>query len=267
MKTSHKIILILAIILLPLHSFADAVKEAEEAYKKGDYENSVKLFQEVLKTQGTSAGLLFDLGNAYFKASDEGNARLCYERALKLSPGNPVIKENLQYVAEKINDQNVSDAAEMKKNVLPDSPSFIQSVYAKIAIDHNSNMWAVLGAISFLLFLGGLALYMFTPNVLARKTGFFSGIVFLAFSVCFLIFSYLSARHFNSKDQAILIEYTSQLLKEPLDGANPVSSTLHKGTKVEILEEKSGNDGALWYKVRLNSENIGWVKSQFLEVI
>ena len=141
------------------------------------------------------------------------------------------------------------------------------SLYRLIAYDTRSNNWAVFAVMAFILFLGGLALYIFTPNVLARKTGFFSGLTFLGFTIIFLIFAFIGAHAYNKQDKAVLMNFTTSLLESPESGAKDISTLLHKGTKVTVLETKKGTDGEEWYKVKLNGDNIGWVKKNDIEII
>ena len=65
-----------------------AGSEAAEAY-------------ENLIINGVSANLLFNLGNARFKAGEYGHAMAAYHRALKLAPRHPDIAANLRIVHQK----------------------------------------------------------------------------------------------------------------------------------------------------------------------
>lgn len=265
---SHKFI-IFVLILLSGFCRVEAFdfSQAEEAYNNKNYEEAAKLFNEAIDKEGVSAGLLYNLGNTYYRLGHDGEAMLCYERARKLDPGNEAINQNLTFLSNKVIDANKGELKGKQGNVEPDQESFIAGLYRAIAIDTKSNNWAVFAAMAFILFLGGLALYMFTPNVLARKTGFFSGITFLGFTTIFLIFAFLGAHEYNKKDKAVLMNFTTNLLGSPESGAKEISTLLHKGTKVTVLESKKAADGQEWYKVKLNGDNIGWVKKEGIEII
>ena len=257
--------LIAGIVRLPA---SDAlIAQADSAYKQNNFEEAAALYARIVETQGVSAGLLYNLGNTYYKLGKVGEARLCYERAKKIDPSTPEINQNLEFLSMKVTDANKGSLKGTESNVDPDQESFIQGLYRLIAINHSSNGWAILAIIAFILFLGGLALYMFTPNVLARKTGFFSGLTFLGFTVIFLIFAYLGAHQFERQDEAVLLDFTTELLEQPQEGSKTTSSQLHKGTKLKVLEVKEGSDGTEWMKVRLNSNNVGWLKNSSVEVI
>lgn len=243
------------------------IERADSAYARKNYAEAAALYEEAIVEKGYSAGLLYNLGNAYFMLGKDGEAMVCYERARKIDPGNPEINHNILYLSSKVQEANKGSLQGKSGNVEPENETFMDGIYRMIAIEHTSNGWAVFAVMAFLLFLGALAMYVFTPNVLARKTGFFSGITFLVFTVIFLVFAFLGASHFNSKEDAILMDFTAELLEQPQEKSVPATTKLHKGTKLKILETKKGTDGTEWIKVKLNSDNAGWLKKQQIEVI
>lgn len=266
MKRYRELLLsLLLIIIFPI--YADDIQRADSAYKAGNYEEAIDLYSQIMDTQGISAGILYNQGNAFYKLGKDGEAIVCYERAKKLDPKNKSINQNLNFVSAKILEQNKGSLNGKAGNLEPDAETFFQSLYRLITIETKSNNWAVFAVMAFLLFLGGMALYMFTPNVLARKTGFFSGICFLGFTMIFVIFAYLGAHRYKSQQEAILMAFTTELLDQPSQDSQKVTSTLHRGTKLKILEETTDNKGEEWTKVKLNSSNVGWIKKENIEII
>lgn len=265
MKAKLFILIILTSLTLPIKAASTAL--ADSAYNNKNYEKAEELYSKVLNEEGPSAGLLYNLGNTYYKLGKDGEAMLCFERAKKLSPGDKMINQNLNFLRNKVLDANKGELRGKAGNLDPDPENFMVGIYNLIAVETQSNYWAVFAVMSFILFLGGLALYMFTPNVLARKTGFFSALTFFIFTAIFLIFAYLGAREFKRQDQVILTEFTTQLLKEPNATGAPATTPLHKGTKLKVLETQKGGNGEEWMKVKLNSENVGWIKKTSAEVI
>lgn len=61
-----------------------ALKEAEVAYTKEDYAKAIELYEGILKSNGESAAVYYNLGNAYYKAGKIAPAILNYERCLLL---------------------------------------------------------------------------------------------------------------------------------------------------------------------------------------
>ena len=267
MKPNRILLAITLLVYAVLPVWAFDFEVADSAYAKGNFEEAAALYQQALAQEGMSAGLLYNLGNSFYRLGKDGQAMVCYERAKKLDPGNPLINSNLTFLSAKVREANKGALEGKAGNVEPDDETFMEGIYRLIAIETRSNSWAVFAVMAFLLFLGGVAMYIFTPNVLARKTGFFSGLVFFFFTVIFLIFAYMGADRFNRQDEAVLMEFTTRLLQQPEEKAKPSTSPLHKGTKLKILDTKKGADGTEWIRVKLNSDNVGWLKKQDIEVI
>jgi tetratricopeptide (TPR) repeat protein len=76
---------------------ADTFEEANRAFAAGQYAESGRLYQTVLKQNGYSAAVLFDLGNAELRLHKVGDAIVDYERARWLAPQDPDIIANLRY--------------------------------------------------------------------------------------------------------------------------------------------------------------------------
>lgn len=240
---------------------------ADSAYMRNDFEKAAALYETAVAEEGFSAGLLYNLGNTYYRLGKDGEAMVCYERAKKLDPSNPEINHNLKFLASRITEANKGSLQGKAGNMEPDRETFLEGIYRMIAIEHQSNGWAVFAVMAFILFIGSAAMYVFTPNVLARKTGFFSGLTFLSFTVIFLVFAFMGASHFNRHEEAILMDFTTELLLQPDDSSKASTVPLHKGTKLKILETKAGADGTEWIRVKLNSDNSGWLKKQSVEII
>lgn len=104
--------------------------------------------------------------------------------------------------------------------------------------------------------------------VAARKVGFFSSIVFLCFSLMFLYLSFASARAYDNREECVLVAYKAELLTEPDSNSKPSSMPLTRGTKMLLVSEEIDATGKVtWYKVRLNSDYVGWVKAADIEIL
>ena len=90
------ILLMAALMALPLRGRAASLDEANGAFAAGRYAESTAAYEDVLKTNGYSAPVLFDLGNSYFREGNYPQAILAYKRALWLAPNDNDIKANLE---------------------------------------------------------------------------------------------------------------------------------------------------------------------------
>lgn len=263
-------LLIALTTLLPAEASAQTtLADADSAYTAKEYSKAIELYGIVADTEGVSAPLLFNWGNAYYQEGDYGKAMLCYLRAKRIDPSQKELNANLRYLRSRIEDSNKAEQKGKRLKVTLDEPSFFQNVHTAIAIETASNLWAVWGAVCFILFIGGAALYIFTRSVIARKIGFFGGIITLMCSVIFVAFAISGARAISSKETGVITVFKVNLLTEPgKESESGKDGVLTKGTEVRIVSEETDAEGNVtWYKVRLNSDYIGWVSADDLELV
>lgn len=263
-------LLIALTTLLPAGASAQTtLADADSAYTAKEYSKAIELYGIVADTEGVSAPLLFNWGNAYYQEGDYGKAMLCYLRAKRIDPSQKELNANLRYLRSRIEDSNKAEQKGKRLKVTLDEPSFFQNVHTAIAIETASNLWAVWGAVCFILFIGGAALYIFTRSVIARKIGFFGGIITLMCSVIFVAFAISGARAISSKETGVITVFKVNLLTEPgKESESGKDGVLTKGTEVRIVSEETDAEGNVtWYKVRLNSDYIGWVSADDLELV
>ncbi|MDE6697825.1 MAG: tetratricopeptide repeat protein [Muribaculaceae bacterium] len=241
---------------------------ANSLYEAGDYRQAAEAYQSIVDTDGASPALYYNLANSYAQTGDLGNAILYYSRANRLDPSNKEIKNNLNYFASKVEDSNRAELRGKKISVVPDHETFFKAAHRVIAEEVKSDTWAVLAAASFILFLAGVAVYLFCSNVLLRKTGFFGGIALFFTSIMFVIFASMSASFFNSHDQAVLMAYKTPLLIEPSSDSKAATNQLCQGSRFEIIAEETNVEGIpTWYKVRLNADIEGWLRASDIAII
>ena len=184
------------LLMLPLSVMADnSLESAEKAYNEGKFAEASAIYGKISQEHGVSASLLANMGNAYAKAGDYGQAFLCYERSLYLDPSSNEVRNNRAYILSKIEDGNKANAKGKNISVVADEPSFFSRVKRYVTYSHTSDTWAVWGAVSFVLLCGCIALYIFRTEVLLRKIGFFGGLSLLVLCVVFMTFSFAWQKH------------------------------------------------------------------------
>lgn len=241
---------------------------ASTAYSSSNYSSAIEIYEKCIKDYGTSAQILSNLGNAYAKSGDYGRAFLNYERALYLDPSDNEVRNNRAYIVSKIEDANKANAGGKKISVSPDKPGFFTQLGTYLKHSHKSNTWAVWGVITFILLCACIALYYYKEKVLLRKIGFFGGISMLFLCVIFNALSFTTAKAYSIKNEGIIIEFKTTLKTEPFESAKPVGIPLVRGTKMTIMETQNDKENKIvWYKVRLNSDIAGWIKSKDFEII
>lgn len=245
---------------------AQAISKADSAYNNGDYALAIDEYTRLAKTNGVSSELYYNLGNAYSKGGFYGRAVVCYVRALSIDPSNTAARENLIYVESKVTDNNKAELKDKKLSVEPDNPSFFTSIKLFIVRDHLSDTWAVWSVVSFLIFIICVAIYLFSKNVMMRKIGFFAGFASVGISVITLIFSFMASSY--KTNEGVVTSPKIHLYAEPSMTASFNKSALTRGTRTAILDSIANEDKKTeWYKVRLNSDFVGWVSADDFEPI
>lgn len=95
MTMLHTIVLHFILLTSFVHLQESTAREADEAYRQGDYATAIEHYEAVLDKQCASAKLYYNLGNAYYRTDQMGLAILNYRRALRLDPSMTDARENL----------------------------------------------------------------------------------------------------------------------------------------------------------------------------
>lgn len=252
--------------IFPLNAQQTLTSPADSAYNSGEYARAVDEYLQIARTHGVSSNLLYNLGNAYARVGDYGNASVAYLRALRLDPHNNHARNNLNYIDSKVHESNLSELRGKKYSLDMEDQAFFTSLKLKIARDHLSNDWATWAAVLFILFICCLATYIFARNVLARKIGFFGGITSLGLCVIMLIFSWMAASY--KSNEGVILAPKVKLMSDASRSSKESPVNLTRGTRLTILDSiATDNQNTDWYKVRLNSDFVGWIPAEDFVVV
>lgn len=243
-----------------------AAQTAADAYKAGDYDTAIRLWEQTRDKEGVSAELFYNLGNAYSKAGNQGGAVLNYEKALRLDPSDKQARSNLRYTENmvQIANQTLTDGKNMDPT--PADPGFVDSMADRVS-RVGSDTWAVMAVVMFLACVGCCAVYLFIPRVSVRKTGFFGGAAMLILCAVCLWCSVVSKRQALSSDTCVLMADEVLLRLSPDTSAKPVGTPLGAGTRLKVMETAKDADGDEWTRVYLNAEYAGWIQSSDVAVV
>src|ERR1041384_66422 len=84
---------------LSFGSSLDDFKAANQLYNDGKFAESIGIYEKI---EPKTAHVYYNLGNAYFRNNQLGNAILNYERARALSPRDPDVLANLKFAQERL---------------------------------------------------------------------------------------------------------------------------------------------------------------------
>ena len=252
-----RVLLLSTIIFAWAFAFGRSVPAAPEAliqkanalYAKKQYDSALVLYQNVLEQGWEAPELYYNIGNVYFRKGNLAKAILFYERAHRLDPTNDKIAYNLKFANQFVQD---------KFDVVPEF--FFRRWWHAIVRSLDSNTWAWISILSFVLTLICFYIFLFSRKLSLRKLGFYLGLVLFFVSI-FSFFSGLSSRRYFTHSTEAIIMSTSSVRSSPsMDGTELY--ILHDGVKVRILSQSDG-----WYEVRLPNGSIGWIKKTDLEKI
>ncbi len=222
---------------------------ADRAYSTGDHAIALQLYDSVL-TAYTSAGLHYNIGNCHFKLQDIPRAILHYERALKLSPGDEDIRNNLELARQQIVDR----VNEMPRASLGNT---VGRFFGGSDLDQWAWRSVWIWCITILLLIGA---WISARPALRRSLLAIAAICLLATAIS-VLFGVAAHRHLNANDEAILLAPVVDVRSEPAATATTLF-VIHKGIKVNVLQQ-SGD----WAEISLLNGNVGWVPVETFERI
>src|SRR5574344_1120178 len=227
------------------------VADADSAYIKADYLTAIRMYEEILKDKGFSAGLYMNMGNAYYKIDEIAKAILNYERAYLLDPSDSNIKFNLELARTKTVDR-----------VVPINQLFLIVWVNKLISVLNINQWSVMIIIFFIVSLLSLAVYFFTKRRTIKKISFYFLSVFFVFSILSYIFASTQMNSLKHRDTAIIMSPSVTVKSTPSDSGTELF-IIHEGRKVKILD----NSMKEWVEIELEDGNTGWIQVKDMEII
>ena len=241
---------LMILMLMPLSANAITKQNADDEYAKGNYQQAIKDYQDILKT-GVSSEIYYNLGNAYYRTDNITQALLAYERALQLSPGDNDIRFNLQYARSKTIDK-----------ITPETEMFFVTWYNSLvnftSVDRSANTAIVSIVMALLLIL----VFLFAPQMWARKSGFYGSAVFLLLFAFANLFAFQQKHELETKQGAIVIAPTVNVKKTPAASGTDVF-VIHEGTRVDITDRGMKQ----WRGIKLADGREGWLKTSQIEEI
>jgi len=245
------------ILFFPFLLHADGVDPdldaANRAYTSGSYDESAKLFQQIIATHGYSAPLCFDLANAEAKAGHIGAALLNYERARYLAPADQDIDHNLQLTRK-------------QAGLEPNSYRWWQ--IALLSIDWT--VWLGIMAATLLLIFLAVIGTSYAPALAAASRipqrllkNIFRAILFAGIPFCFLMgYIELSTIGFNDRIEGVIVAPKEATLRlSPFESADSIG-TIPEGELVTV--EDRHND---YLRIEARDHHFGWVQEKDIEPV
>ena len=229
--------------LLPVQA-ADTYSNANTAYEKGQYDEAVTLYHQLLDEEGKAAVVHYNLGNAYFKQSQYGKAILHYEKALQLDRKMNDAKFNLDIANSRIRDK-----------MEPIKQPILYIFWYNITRLLYPHQWALLALIGGWVALGGGILFVLKRHTPLRRTAVYTILYAGILTVMLAVIAWSAEAMEQQQAAGIIMEPTVILNSEPSENSTNLF-ILHEGLKLRILD--TDND---WLYVAMPDGNLGWVRS------
>jgi tetratricopeptide (TPR) repeat protein len=250
---------------------AEVFAEANARYEKGDYEEAIRLYNELVEGGVNEADLYYNLGNAYYKNGEIGRAVLSYERAKRFAPRDKDLKSNLELLNTLLRD----------KQFVRRRNRFLGALvwaYRDLSLDEI----LVLSSVLYLLLAVLLAAFIFRsrPAVqavqrrmsmlspgrllgLSMRQDFIAAIVVV--SLLFAAAAGMSAKKIaeeRSRTQAVVVAKEAMVFSAPSEDST-LQFRIHEGTRVKLEEEPRNG----WVRITLPGGLSGWIRSSAAERI
>lgn len=250
--TKMKNILLYLFLLLSQLFFAqNSFEKGNALYQKGQYEQAVQEYENVIKTEKKqSAELYFNLGNCYYKLNKVAPAIYNYEKALVLKPNDIGTLNNLKF-AKKLTIDEIKEVPKV---------GFAKLIRNFTGIYHY-NTWAWISvsiAVLFLLFFIG---YYFSQRTRVKRVYFIGMFLILLALLVSLTSGFLEKSHFDNERPAIVFAEIAEVRSEPQKAGSPII-TLHEGAKVYVKQSLQN-----WKKIELTDGTEGWIESSAVKEV
>lgn len=260
-NSSYRFVTIYSILIVAISFFLlstglfaqspdDLIKEGNRLYQEQKYVEAISTYTKILSQGYESSSLYYNLGNAYFKAGNLGNAILNYEKGLKLSPGDDDISYNLRIA----NARTVDKISELPK-------LFIVEWWNLLITSFSTSGWALITVLIFWILLGSIGLFYFAKRAKIQRISLMVGSLSLAIFIIVVVILISRYNHEAVTNYGILTEEIYSVKGAP-DFKSSDIFVIHEGIKFTV--EDHVNE---WYKIRLADGKVGWIPKNVFGLI
>jgi len=208
---------------------------ANKLYEEGHFAEAATSYNTLSRTGWVSAPLYFNLGNAYFKAGQLGQAISAYRKAERLSPRDPDITANLQFARNQ-----------------RQGPSVNISTFERGLGRLSLNEWTTITALALWAWLLLLALTQLRPPLKKPLRG---TILLLSAATMTLGILLLADWRLERISQVVVVTIPQASVRHgPLEESQ-VAFTVNDGAELSLLDTKDD-----WFQVATGPNRVGWIK-------
>jgi len=233
-------VVVLALLFYPAGAFAvdnptARFEAANKLYEEARYKEAAAAYQEILKSDEGSAAIYFNLGNAFFKAGQLGQAIVAYRTAQNLAPRDPDVRANLQFARETAQGPRIEAGR-------------VERFFSKLNLDE----WTFIAAGAVWLWLLIQAAMQLNPTlrVSLRMLSHTLASIALVFCACLVASIY----NFKEVRIATVTVEQAQVRNGPLEESQSAFA-VHDGAELRALDFKGD-----WIMVSAGPGRTGWIR-------
>jgi len=214
----------------------EAFDGAARLYEQGKYRDAATTYQQLVAQGAATVSVLFNQGNAWFKAGEKGRAIASYRQAQKLVPRDADVSANIAWARTKVGTTGTPRVEAMDR--------FLALL--------TTNEWAVAAMVGV---WGWFALMMareWLPKILVLNP---SGCWLLAVGAALIMVVAYTAKVRDQRMNAVVIASEATVRFGPLEEAQ-AAFTLPDGAELLVTDRKGA-----WLEVRDGTGRRGWVAS------
>jgi tetratricopeptide (TPR) repeat protein len=215
---------------------------ANRLYAEGKFGTASGIYERLLSSAGASPNLLFNYGNAEFKAGNLGRSIAAFRRAELLAPRDAEIRANLDYVRNQVQGSTVHE-------------SRWQDWLGQLSL----NEWTLLTVITFWLALSFYTLRQLRPALIPRLRSPSTLCVLL--TVLLGAATALQAANHFAKAIAVVTSSAATARSGPFDDAQDAFN-VHDGAELSVISRHDD-----WVQVMDASGKIGWLNKTQAQVL
>lgn len=211
-----------------------AFEAANQLYEQGRFLEAAQAYEQLRNRGLHSVALLYNLGNAWFKAGQIGRAIASYRLALQWAPRDPELRANLQFARQQV------QGATWR-------PAWHEAAFERLTL----NEWTLLMLVPFWGTMLLLVLCQVRPRWKARLGPWLwlTGAATAVAAACLVAAVQLRLH----RPMGVVVVGHAQVRNGPFE-ESPALFTVRDGAELRILDQKDR-----WVRVTADGQQSGWL--------
>jgi tetratricopeptide (TPR) repeat protein len=243
----YKIIIYIALTISGL-SAQSAVKP-DSLYKIGNqamlqenFTTAIENYIQILDQGNNHPDLYYNIGNAYYRLNQIGNAVWAYEKGLQVAPRDKDLQFNLSLANARVRD----------RIAIPETMLLLEQYRA---LKKSTTLVDIVLIASAILMLG--AFVYFLKKYYRWQSIWISRLIITLFITSLFVHLVALDKYYEISDtkEVIIVQSEIEIFSAPFDRRETVLFRLHEGVKAEITQEQQD-----WIEIILIDGKKGWIQ-------